>query len=206
MSGSGGCPVHASPALDCPRCFKVRSADAWSAWVASRHKWDLFGGLTFDQRPAKRGVVPLGEQRGGARTPLGERLTEDGSVRLAGKRRMGREVAIAHLRAFCGESEQLLGRATAAVVGLEYHRNGWPHFHPLIAIEGGLDAHGREIATLGTWWFERFGGNRLSEVRDPHQAGAYASKYLAKDLDQGDVFFWPERGPIRGFGRSMWQR
>jgi len=82
----------------------------------------------------------------------------------------------------------------AAVVALEHHRNGWPHFHPLLRLRGGL--HGGELETLGQAWFRDHGYAKLEVPRDHDAVCSYASKYLAKDLSRGDVVLWPRRGPL----------
>jgi hypothetical protein len=82
----------------------------------------------------------------------------------------------------------------AAVVALEHHKNGWPHFHPLLRLRGGSTGH--ELATLGQAWFRDHGYARLEIPRDKLAVSTYAAKYLAKDLDRGDVIFWPPRGPL----------
>jgi hypothetical protein len=133
-------------------------------------RWDLFGGLTYDQRRCR----PDG--RGAFIAP-------------------GSDVVKSHALRWLRDAPDLLGRPIeAGVLALEYQRNGWPHLHPLLRVAGGLQ--GNEIATLGTAWFNRHGGNRLEVPRDVGEVCAYASKYLAKDLSRGDVIFWPLRGPL----------
>lgn len=171
---------------------RERARDAWSNWVMGLREWHLFGGLTFDQRRKKR--VPPGPQRFGEVTREGPRLTEDGRVRL-GDVPLSADVARGRVRSFLRDGEQLLGRRMAAVVALEYQKNGWPHFHPLLSIERGLQ--GGEIAALGGLWFRHCGGNRLEVPASTSDVCAYAAKYLSKGLDRGDVLFWPERGPLR---------
>ena len=83
----------------------------------------------------------------------------------------------------------------AAVVALEHHKNGWPHFHPLIRVRGGLRGH--ELQELGQAWFGRHGYAKLEVPRDAGAVCNYAAKYLSKDLDRGDVVLWPPRGDLR---------
>jgi hypothetical protein len=122
------------------------------------------------------------------------RLTEDGRIRLKDAP-MSRDVARGRVRTFLRDGGELLGRRITGVVAMEYQRNGWPHFHPLLGIEGGL--RGGEVAALGGLWFKASGGNRLEVPRDLGDCCAYAGKYLTKGLDRGDVIIWPERGPLR---------
>lgn len=169
-------------------------AAAWGEWVGSLGEWHLFGGLTYDQR--RRPVVPPGMQRGDGRLRLGPRLSEDGRVRLGGDRRPGRDAAVANVGYFLREGQRRLGRRIeAAVIALEYQKNGWPHFHPLLRLEGGLQDG--DIRQLGPLWFKIAGYGRLEVPRAASEVCAYASKYLSKGLDQGDVVLWPPRGDLR---------
>jgi hypothetical protein len=147
-----------------------RVAEAWGEWIGGMGEWHLFGGLTYDQRRRRE------DGRGGFIAP-------------------GADVAKGHVRRWLKEAPQTLGRPVeAAVVALEYQRNGWPHFHPLLRIAGGLQ--GDELARLGGAWFEQHGYARLEPPRSATDVCAYAAKYLAKDLDRGDVIFWPLKGQL----------
>lgn len=107
----------------------------------------------------------------------------------------GNDVAKANVRRWLGRGLRTLGRPVeAAVVALEYQRNGWPHFHPLLRIAGGVQP--AEIAQLATSWSARHGHARLAVPRDQLDVTSYAAKYLAKDLDRGDVLFWPTVGSL----------
>lgn len=197
------CEQHAGRLdYDCGRCLRVRRSDAWAQWIARQADWNLFGGLTFD--PRRRVPPPPGPQRGEQRLRPGPRLTEDGSVRLGG-RPLAPDVARRRVWRFFRDSQDLLGRQLAGVVALEFHKNGWPHFHPLIAVEGGLQ--GGEVAALGGLWFAHSGGNRLEQPRSLADVSAYAAKYLTKGLDDGDLLLWPRSGGFTSawrlsFGRS----
>lgn len=107
----------------------------------------------------------------------------------------GDDVAKRHVTRWLQEAPKTLGRPIdAAVVALEYQHNGWPHFHPLLRVAGGLQ--GNEKRLLGGAWYERHGYALLDVPRSRDDVCAYAAKYLAKDLDRGDVLFWPSRGPL----------
>ena len=107
----------------------------------------------------------------------------------------GADVAKRHVVRWLNEAPRTLGRPVdAAVVALEYHRNGWPHFHPLLRVAGGLQ--GNELRQLGGAWFKRHGYAKLERPRSRLDVCAYAAKYLAKDLRRGDVLFWPSTGPL----------
>lgn len=200
------CVPHSVKLVDCVRCTPVRQVDAWSSVVASQWgPWNLFGGLTFD--PRRRPVVPPGCQKmpvaggSGERLRVGpicgvDRLTGDADprIRLTSARPMARDVAVAKVRHFFREGQRRLGRELRGIVALEYHQNGWPHFHPLLKVEGGLQ--GGEVKTLGGLWYAECGGNRLERPRSVGDVTAYAAKYLSKGLDRGDVVIWPERGRL----------
>lgn len=144
----------------------------WANWVAEMGDWHVFGALTYD--PGRRENMNTTRVRG----PVGA------------------DVARAHVRRWLSEGSRLLGRPVeAGVVALEYQKNGWPHFHPLLRIAGGLQ--GNEFSTLGQAWFRRHGYARLEEPRSARDVCAYATKYLVKDLSRGDVLFWPTRGDLR---------
>ena len=146
-------------------------SEAWGEWVAEMGRWDLFGGLTYDPKRCR----PDG--RGATIAP-------------------GADVVKRHALRWLGEAPKTLGRPVeAAVLAFEYQRNGWPHLHPLLRIEGGL--RGGEIKALGTAWYQLHGGNRLEIPRSHADVSAYAAKYLTKDLARGDVIFWPLRGDLR---------
>jgi len=112
-----------------------------------------------------------------------------------GTQTLSSDVARSRVKRFLTIAEDALQRRVAALIALEYHKNGWPHFHPLLSIEGGLG--GGEIATLSRLWFDACGYNRLEVPRNAGAVCEYASKYLVKGLDIGDVMIWPEKGPVK---------
>jgi hypothetical protein len=150
-------------------------------------------------------AVPRGRA---LKTPLtdawGEWISEMGDWHLFGgltydqRRREtapGADVAKRHVIRWLREAPRVLGRPVeAGVVALEYQRNGWPHFHPLLRLAGGM--RGGEFAALGQTWFQRHGFARLEEPRSASDVAAYAAKYLVKDLARGDIVLWPLRGPM----------
>lgn len=138
---------------------------AWGDWIANNGPWHLFGALTYDQerRPLDR---------------FGDHAPPPADINRAHVRRWLRD-----------GSRALAGRIEAGVIALEYQKNGWPHFHPLLRLSGGLQ--GNEFAQLGQAWFRKHGYARLEAPRDQSDVSAYAAKYLVKDLARGDVTFWP---------------
>ncbi len=201
MLGSG-CTRHGSTAvLDCGGCEGTRRHDAWAQWVGSIRPWDLTATLTLD--PRKRGQTWLGAQRGSGLTRMSPRLREDGSIRLADAPMAG-DVARSRVRRWLKDGVELLGRPVAGVVAMEHHKNGWPHFHGLLGIDGGL--RGREIAALGQLWFQANGYAELEVPRSVGACAAYAAKYLTKELDAGDVLIYPARGALRGLQTSFGAR
>lgn len=152
-------------------------SEAWGEWIAGLGEWHLFGGLTYDQRRRRQDL------RGVAIAP-------------------GADSAKHHVLKWLHDgSKRVGGRLEAAVVALEYQKNGWPHFHPLLRLGGGLQ--GNELAQLGGLWFERHGYARLERPRDRDDVCAYASKYLSKDVSRGDVLFWPQRGLLGSHQPSL---
>jgi len=106
-----------------------------------------------------------------------------------------RDVARAHVLRWLRDTTRGSGpRVEAAVIALEYQKNGFPHFHPLLRVQGGGRAG--DFAQLGGPWFREHGFARLESPRSEADVAAYAAKYLAKDLDRGDVLFWPGRGRL----------
>jgi hypothetical protein len=125
---------------------------------------------------------------------------------LEGKAPPGADVVRAHARRWLREAPRACGRPVeAAVIALEYQRNGWPHLHPIVRLPGGL--HPGDLATLGTAWYRQHGIAKLEVPRSAPDVCRYAAKYLSKDLNRGDVIFWPPRGPLSvhqpGFGRQL---
>ena len=146
-------------------------SEVWGEWVGGMGEWHVFGALTYDQNRRERH-----DDHG---TPI----------------KPGNDVVKAHARGWLREGERRLGRPIeAAVLALEYQKTGWPHLHPLLRVAGGLQ--GDEFKILGGTWFERHGYAQLQKPRDQADVCEYAAKYLAKDLDRGDVLFWPLRGPL----------
>ena len=143
---------------------KARARGEFAQWIAGAYEWHYFGGLTFDQR----------------RVPQ-ERLWGDTWV----PRRISRDVAVARAKRFMRQAEKALGRRLVMVVALEAHRNGWPHFHPLIHVEGGRRRG--DLQTIGPVWYELNGYEHL-ELRFPEQAARYCGKYMVKD-DGVEVLF-----------------
>lgn len=107
----------------------------------------------------------------------------------------GQEAVLRDCRTWLRKSEKVLGRGIeAGVLAVEYHRSGWPHIHPLLRLEGGLRYP--DLHQLKQAWSDWHGYATLEEPRDVGAVAAYASKYLAKDLAQGDVFLWPLKGSL----------
>lgn len=150
-------------------------ADTWGTFVAEDlGPWHLFGGLTFDQERFARYQVRVGKSTRTYVRPPGWRLPRDLAERLFHRWE-------SDVRALVGPVEY--------VVALEYHRNGWPHLHPLLRLDRGLQQG--DIAALGTLWRERCGLEALEVPRDRLAVCAYAAKYLSKDLARGDVILSP---------------
>lgn len=133
-------------------------------------EWHVFGALTYDQR---------------------RRRSDPGGAPIM----PGADVAKAHVRRWLTDAPKSIGRPVeAAVVALEYQKNGWPHFHPLLRLPGGIQR--QDLVGLGQAWYGRHGYAKLELPRNRNDVCEYAAKYLAKDLGRGDVIFWPVRGSL----------
>jgi hypothetical protein len=194
--------------------------EQYGTFIAGLGRWDYFGGLTYDQRRQRprwaaddRPIVHGGQLAAIRRVVLhpsfGSKplrvapiaaVGADGAgnpaVRLGQDMRPGRDSAIGRVEWFLREGQRQLGRKIeAAVVALEYQKNGWPHFHPLLRLEGGVQDG--DLRTLGPIWYQVAGYARLEVPRVRDEVCAYAAKYLSKGLDRGDVVFWPSAGDLR---------
>lgn len=156
----------------CRLCQPNQTARAWGQWVAPLAQWGAFGALTLDQR--------TNGSREWEKTTSGE---------------VFRHMVTRWLR----DGEQVLGRKLQAVVAVEYQKNGWPHAHPLVAAEGGLNPRTwgpslqwGDISKLRNQWMERRarGWAKLEVPRSVGAVATYASKYLSKGLETGDVILW----------------
>ena len=133
--------------------------------VAGLRIWDLFGTMTYDpdRYPKERVWVTYEVPRAVA----GDRAKKD-------------------FFGWVGDASGALRRRMEFVVGMEYQKNGWPHFHALLDL-GGLDDG--DIARIGRLWYVRYGYDRLEIPRSVADCAAYAAKYLVKDISRGDVLF-----------------
>jgi len=96
-----------------------------------------------------------------------------------------RDVAIGLLKRWLGGLQQQAGGPVQYVVALEYQKNGWPHFHPLLSFPFGLKDG--MIRAAGNSWYRMAGLNKLEVPRNVRDTAEYAGKYLAKDFESGDV-------------------
>lgn len=159
--------------------------EAMGEWIVPLAEWDLFGGLTFDQRRLQSWRVKLPPFKGGLLYE--SRPSRVVEYKLDCPRRLSCEGARVRFQSYVGRAESLLGRRIDYVVALEAHRNGWPHLHPLLALDGGLRQG--DIAALGTLWFEMYGYGRLEVPRAAFDVAAYCAKYLSKDSAIGELVF-----------------
>ncbi len=148
--------------------------------MATQADWQLFGALTVDQRRYE-GRTWTTNQNGEAPMPA--------------------DLFKGYVRRWLRDSERVLGRPFSAVVAVEYQKNGWPHAHPLIATGEELRSQywgpGQkygDIAAIAQQWYIKHGYAKLETPRSGGAVAAYASKYLAKGLDQGDIIIWPSTG------------
>ena len=163
------------------------ATSAMGDWISQLAPWTLFGGLTFDPKRCEQ------ERVFGTLIP----------------RRIPVDVAAGRFKRWMRASEKALGRGIVYVAALESHKNGWPHLHPLLALEDGLQAG--DVATLGGLWFQVNGFGRLEAPRSIEDVSGYAAKYLAKDYATGALLLSPalvagerRQGPSRaGAGASV---
>jgi hypothetical protein len=166
-------------------------SEAWGEWIGGLREWTLFGGETFDQRRRRfqhvetrsGGVVERGvDARGFPRAFWGSHV--EYSYVLEAPREVPRDVAIRRFETFIRRGEKILQKPIDYVCALQSQKNGWIHYHPLLAM-GELE--GGEISALGKLWYEMAGGCKLSVPRDGKAVSAYACRYLSRDLAGGDV-------------------
>lgn len=188
-----GCPVHGSLVqVGCGYCEPERRKQAFADWVAHMRPWDLTITLTFD--PKRRRARPPGPQRGSSplSSCISPRVTE-GGVRLSDVALSG-DVALRRVKTWLGDARQALDRPLAGVVCMELHKSGEPHFHGLVGIDGGLRKG--DVIELSSLWYQRNGYNRLEIPESVRDVAVYASKYMLKDMKDGGVLFWPEKGTL----------
>ena len=167
-------------------------SEAWGEWVSGLRDWQLFGGQTFDQRRRRLQLMETrsgGVYEGKVNASTGNPRQYWGcpvsySFKLEAPREVPRDVAIRRFERFVRRGEKVLQRPIDYVCALQAQKNGWIHYHPLLAVG---ELGGQEIATLGKLWFEEAGGCVLSVPRDDKAVSAYACRYLSRDLAGGDV-------------------
>src|SRR3989304_476937 len=96
------------------------ATSAMGDWISQLAPWTLFGGPTFDP----------------------ERWTQERVFGTLIPRRIPVDVAAGRFKRWMRASEKALGRGIVYVAALESHKNGWPHLHPLLSLEGGIQAGG----------------------------------------------------------------
>lgn len=193
------CPIHgARVTVGCVYCEPERRKTAFTNWVANMRPWHLTITLTFD--PKRRTPVPPGAQRGAhpLSSCISPRVTDDAGrntppIRLSDVALTG-DVAQHRVKKWLKDGQERLGRRISGVVCLENHKNGAPHFHGLLGLDG--DLQDGDIRELGQLWFKRNGYNRLEIPRSVNDVASYAAKYMSKDIKDGGVIFWPSTGPL----------
>jgi len=144
------------------------ASEAMVELISGLARWDLFGGLTFDQRRCPQEVLFCG-------TKVPRRIPVD-SARV-------------RFQNFVRRAEKTLGRELRYVAALESQANGWPHLHPLLSLEGGLQAG--DVIALGGLWYDANGYGRLEAPRSLADVTGYCAKYLLKDLATGALLISP---------------
>lgn len=139
-------------------------ADAMGEWLSGMTDWDVFGTLTYD--PERCRLVP--GMRGDVRSMP------------------GLDVVRAHTFKWLRSGPRAVGRpVVAGFVGLERHKSGWPHAHAVLKLAGGFQKG--DLAGMGQSWFREHGYAKLEVPRSAGDVSAYVSKYVVKDIGQGDI-------------------
>jgi hypothetical protein len=127
-----------------------RLSNAYSTWLPRLAPWDLYVTLTYD--PNRLEVHDVAPSHWAS----------------------GRHVASWHRQA-----ADTLGRPTYLAAALEHHRNGWPHWHGLLAAGSVTSA---DFAELSRLWFSRRGFAHFARIQAGTTAAVaeYCAKYLAK--------------------------
>jgi hypothetical protein len=127
---------------------------AYASWITTLAPWLLYLTLTYDpKRPAQHECAPS---------------------HWASSR---------HLARWHSQATGILGRPTYVAAALEHARNGWPHWHGLLACGAIAPA---EFAALSRSWFSARGACYFSRIQAGTQpaVAAYVSKYLVKESGQ----------------------
>lgn len=159
------------------RQLRAGAVEELGPFLAGLAPWDLFGGLTFDQRRCRHERV---WGLAGGRCP---RVIPIDSAKL-------------RFEGFVRSAEAALQRRVDYVAAIEAHKNGWPHLHPLFAFEGGLMEG--DVETLGRLWYKRNGYGRLEVPRSQQDVTGYCAKYLTKDLAIGTLLISARLGGSGG--------
>lgn len=135
-------------------CQRSSLADSYAQWLPTLAPWCLYLTLTYDpKREPQHGCAP----------------SHWASAR--------------HLARWHTDATRILDRPTYLAAALELHKNGWPHWHGLLAC-GALSP--TEFSTLSRAWFSARGACYLARIQagTQPQVAAYVSKYLVKELGQ----------------------
>jgi len=148
-------------------------------WLADMAKWDLYGTLTYD--PKRCRLIP---------------------GRRDGERSMpGMDVVKAHAFRWLRQGPVAVGRpVTAAVVGIERHKSGWPHMHTLVKFPAGVQKG--DLAGMGQAWYREHGFAKLELPRSRDDVAIYVAKYVSKDIDVGDLIFFRCRDLVDAKARA----
>ena len=158
--------------LGATRLTRDRAQAALGPWIAQLASWDYYVTLTYDpDRPGRAHGPP--------------------SI----------DTSRHHVESWLDE---LLASSRTFVLGalaLEYHKNGWPHWHGLVAT--GRAGHGLERALYHPW-YRLYGYARVEAIRPNHAKtiSAYCAKYLVKDGGTS-VIDWRPRGLTFGAIESL---
>lgn len=176
------------------RELEQAATEAMGEFFMELGPWDIFGGETFDQRRRRfqrietRTAEPVCV--GGDRWVWGHPVVYDYIHELP--RKVGVDGTREAFQNFIRRGRKALGRGIEYAAAIESQKNGWPHLHPLLKLEGGL--RGGDIAALGRIWWEEYGLNKLAAPRSQNDVAGYCAKYLVKDVASGELLLSPRLG------------
>lgn len=148
-----------------PRVLSRGAANAAGEWIASMREWDLYVTLTYDPKRVA-GRAPTSAVDAVAPSAYASRR---------------------HVDQWAEDGARIVRSRFGAVLALEHHHSGWPHWHGLVSADG-IGKLG--FTGLSRAWFANHGFASFVRVADqPYEALAgYIGKYLAKEAS--DLAFY----------------
>lgn len=138
-------------------------------WMGALAPWDLYATLTYDQR----------------------RFDDDAGDGTCDAYVRSFQACARDVEAYRSALSAVLHREVTAAVAIEAHRNGWPHAHALLAMDG---VNSLGFVRAGRLWWDNHGFALISRVdlSRSYSLAAYITKYFTKQ--NADVALL---GPLR---------